>query len=227
MHNNIYKDMLVILYHLIDNKMWLIKGDVIPSVNSLTIGKKKSIYDENISDKTNIINKINEQLQSCILFNEKDILGQINHTGKIEHEHRIKREEKLKNNFDIKYPETECMVYDALVNNFKCQDKAGKKNINKNYTSFKFEIKKSANKQWYKTGDNDFYWLYNTTNSKFLVIPELIMIDNNFVDCDNNQKLSSTFSINFENCEGHKFEDYIFDYDKLDVDKLKNLLSNT
>lgn len=47
--------MLVILYHIIDKKLWLVNGNLLPSVNKLTIDKKESIYDKYVINIENII----------------------------------------------------------------------------------------------------------------------------------------------------------------------------
>ena len=225
LHNNKYNNMLVILYHIIDKKLWIIDGNFLPSVNKLTIGKKKSIYDKYVLNIENIITTIFNYYQSFTLFNENKILEQLSGANLVEHEHRIKRENKLKNIVDIEYPKDDNMVYDVLINNYKVQDKSGIKRTRNGHDFFEFVIKKSKNgKKWYNKNDNDFYWFYNTFNSMFLVIPENVLITHNYINYNNKQeKLMSSFCINFKNMTDNKFSNYVFDNDNLDVDKLTKL----
>ena len=225
LHNNKYTNMLVICYHLIDKKMWIIDGDKLPQVNKLTIGKKTSIYNKYIVNIENITETIIDYYKSFILFDEKEILEQMSRANLIEHEHRIKRENKLKNIVNIKYPKNDNMVYDVLINNHKVQDKAGRKKTKNGNDYYEFVIKKSKNnKKWYNKNDNDFYWFYNKFNNMFLLIPEKELIKHNYINYENNKnKLMSSFTINFENITTNKFSNYVFDYNKLDINKISKL----
>lgn len=225
LHNNKYNNMLVILYHLIDKKLWIVDGNLLPSVNKLTIGKKKSIYDKYVLNIENIIKTIFNYYQSFTLFNENEILEQLNSANLIEHVHRIKRENKLKNIIDIEYPKDDNMVYDVLINNYKVQDKSGRKKTRNGHDYFEFVIKKSKdNKKWYNKNDNDFYWFYNSFNSMILVIPENELLIHNYINENKQKKLKSSFCINFKNITKNKFSNYVFDYNNLDTEKLAKLL---
>ena len=224
-HNNIYTNMVVILNHLIDNKIWLIKGDLIPSVNKLTIGKKKSIYDKYIVDDNDIKNNLIIFYNSLTLYTEKFILEQLSKTNLTEHLHRKKREEILKNIFNIKYPSCDNLSYDLEINNYKIQDKSGRVKTKNNKTYFEFVLKKGKNgSKWYNINDNDFYWLYNNINSKFLIIPQNELYKLNYIKSNNDDiKLKSSLTINFDS--NNKLINYIFDYNNLDIIKLKKLFT--
>ena len=58
----------------------------------------------------------------------------------------------------------------------------------------------------------------------FLVIPENVLITHNYINYNNKQeKLMSSFCINFKNITDNKFSNYVFDNDNLDIDKLTKL----
>lgn len=225
LHNNKYDNMLVILYHLIDKKMWIIDGNYLPLVNKLTIGKKESIYDKYVISDKNITQTIFSYFESTKLFSENEILQQLSKMYLVEHKHRVKRENKLKNILNFNYPKEDNMVYDVLINNYKVQDKAGRKKTKNGNEYFEFVVKKSKNnKKWYNKNDNDFYWFYNTDNSMILIIPESELLKHNYIVGNNKQeKLKSSFCVNFKNIANNKFSNFVFDYHSMDIVKLTEL----
>jgi hypothetical protein len=78
-HDNIYDDMIVILYHLIDDKIWIIPGNNLPKIKKITIGKNKSIYDEYFVKSNYILNTINKYFDNINLKTEKEINNKINY----------------------------------------------------------------------------------------------------------------------------------------------------
>ncbi len=224
--NNTYNDMIIILYHFIDNKYWLIDGSIVPRSYSIR-ATENSKYGKYITEENKISSTLMDSYKLKTLFNETTILGQLNKTHTIEHTHRQKRENLLKQYFTFEYPETDCMVFDLKINNFKVQDKTGEYRTKKPTKLFQFVLKRSCGKKnWYDKDDNDFYWFYNTVNSMFIVIPSFELAKEGYViDKDNDkQVLKSSFTMNFDDYKNHKFAKYVFDYNKLDINKLKNLI---
>ncbi len=223
---NTYNNMIIMLYSFTDNKYWLIDGNLIPSMVGILM-RKGSKYNKYLTKEEEISKSLHEFYKTKILFDENTILGQLCKTHTIEHNHRQKRENLLKKYFVFAYPPIDNMVYDLQINNYKIQDKSGHPN---KANIFQFKIKRSHDQgKWYDKSDNDFYWLYNTTNSKFLVIPTYELVKYGIVRDDNilNQELKSSFMFNFEDYENHIFGKYVFDYDNLDINKLQNLINSS
>jgi len=226
MNNIIYTDMLILLHQFVANKYWLINGNNLPSISGITI-RNNSKYNDYLTNETNFIGLFTSYYNTMKLFDENTILSQLNKTHSIEHTHRQKRENLLKNHFIFEYPKIDGSIFDVLIDNLKVQDKTGTAIISNKTTAFAFKIKRSfKGKNWYDKMDNDFYWLHNNINSMFLVIPTSKLENYGYIKDKNNpdKNLKSSFSINFKNYKNHIFADYVFDYDKLDITKLKNLI---
>ncbi len=227
MNNNSYNDMIIMLHHFGDNKYWLINGDSISNINGIYINNNKTLkndkYNEYEVQENELVKSLTIFYETKKLFPENTILEQLGPENLIEHKHRIKREKLLQEYLKFELPKTDNMVYDLFVNNFKVQDKSGTNNGKSKH--FCFTIKR-RNKKWYKKDDNNFYWLYNTKNSMFLVIPEYELLKEGIVKDDSipNQELKSSFMINFNKYKNHAFANYVFDYDNIDIPKLTNLL---
>ena len=213
--------MVIMLHSFNNNKYWLIDGGLISSTVGLLI-RKGSKYNQYLTHENDILNSLLQFYKTKPLFDENTILGQLNKTTLVEHNHRQKRENLLEQYFTFEYPKTDGMIYDLKINNYKIQDKSDCKRKTK---EFQFRIKHVSGKKWYEKSDNDYYWLYNTTNSKFLVIPTFELVKLNIIKDNNikNQELKSSFMINFDNCKEHPLKNYVFDYDNLDIPKLLNL----
>ena len=150
----------------------------------------------------------------------------MNKCNLIENTHREKREKYISKYFNFKYPELDNCVYDLLINNYKVQDKSGRIKTKNEKNYFEFVLKRGLNaSKWYKKNDNYFYWLYNTKNDYFLVIPESKLIEMNYIDCnDDNIKLKSSLTINFDNIKD-ELKNYLFNYSNLDIEKLKGIIN--
>jgi hypothetical protein len=120
----------------------------------------------------------------------------------------------------------EGLVYDFMIGSKKVQEKVGTICKN-NYNSYMFNLAKydcridgKCKNQSYEDGDNDLYWL-NCKNSKFYVIPEDALFVNGYIgkDCKKEKLYVSPTNENTEWCN-----DYLFDYNNVDKERLLNLL---
>jgi len=77
-------------------------------------------------------------------------------------------------------------------------------------------------RQTYEIGDCDFYWLNCKNSSNFYVIPENILIENGILGSLDGKIKSLTISKT--NKKTFWTNDYLFNYENLDKDKLCKIL---
>ena len=129
----------------------------------------------------------------------------------------------MEGNFiEFTYPNFEGTVYDFKIKDKKCQEKTGCSSKN-NSNSFGFALNKRNGKNSkcsYKIGDNDFYWLHCKNTSRFYVIPESLLIEKGFIG----DKCKQHLYISPTNIKTKWTDDYLFDYDKINKERLLELL---
>ena len=87
----------------------------------------------------------------------------------------------------------------------------------------------SSNKIQYNIGDNDFYWLNCDNKETFFVIPETKLIEKGFIGnkIENNNKQTLKITVKKElHKKSAWLQDYMFDYENIDKDRLLFLLKN-
>jgi hypothetical protein len=225
--NNIYKNCLILLYCVEDNKMWLIPENIIGNQKKISIGYNKSKYNIYQINENTVINKLNELYIQTTKFNFNIINIPTNFYQQREQIFRNFREEKI-NYINFEYDEMEGTVYDFKINNFKVQEKVAKISDKENrYIFFLCKNNGSSNKIQYDIGDNDFYWLNCDNKKTFFVIPESILIKKgiigNKIENNNKQTLKITVKKELHN-KSSWLQDYMFDYENIDKDRLLYLL---
>jgi hypothetical protein len=222
--NNLYENILLLLYCYEDDKLWIIPENIIKNQKKISIGYKKSkydIYNVNNDNNDNIINKLNTLYNITSKFNYDTLNKPINIYQQREQEYIKYREEKI-NFIFFESSNMEATVYDFKIGNLKLQEKVAKKNDKKELYIFsmcKHNGCKEKNIQ-YDIGDNDFYWLNFDNKKTFFVIPEKILIEKGFIGNKNKKIL---FKINIKNISWIK--EYMFDYENIDKDLLLNILN--
>jgi hypothetical protein len=222
--NNLYENILLLLYCYEDDKLWIIPENIIKNQKKISIGYKKSkydIYNVNNDNNDNIINKLNTLYNITSKFNYDTLNKPINIYQQREQEYIKYREEKI-NFIFFESSNMEATVYDFKIGNLKLQEKVAKKNNKKELYIFsmcKHNGCKEKNIQ-YDIGDNDFYWLNFDNKKTFFVIPEKILIEKGFIGNKNKKIL---FKINIKNISWIK--EYMFDYENIDKDLLLNILN--
>lgn len=230
---NKYPQLIVLCLYIPLKKIWIFNGSDLTKLNTLSIGKTISKYSKN--------EVINSTLCQCLLnaynlrslnnsnlyLDKQSILKTPNcEHHKVEHKHRLQRESVLRDYLNITYPIMDNTKYDCFINNYKVQDKNARKDTTSKH------LHRVALDRSYKKGDNSFYWIYFTDQSmsnKFYVIPESLLINFGIIS---EQSCKQFFYICIENkdiitrnTKYQRFNEYLFDYDNLDVDKLKFLFA--
>jgi hypothetical protein len=225
--NNIYKNCLLLFYCCEDETMWLIPENIIGNQKKVSIGYNKSKYNIYKICKDNLINKLNEFYNKTTNFEFDKLNTPTCIYQQREHFFRKYREEKIKF-LDFGYDNIEGTVYDFKIKNFKVQEKVAK--ISDKENRYYFQLCKNnglingkQNQIQYDIGDNDFYWLNCDNKQTFFVIPEKKLIEKGFIgnkiENINRQHLKITVKK-----ELHKksawLQDYMFDYENIDKDRL-------
>ena len=215
-----YKDCLVFLICDSDKKMWFFDGNDITVKDKISIGLKKSKYDENEVTKDDILESLENYYNNMKKFTFDIIDTPISDCQKIEREFRKYRENKI-TFLQFEYPNYQGVVFDFIVNNYKIQEKVSTTHKGKNSILFSLHKNNGKNSERkrqltsYKKGDNDFYWFNLPDKKHFYVVPESVLIAQKYVDTPKR----ATFSLNPKNESWAS--PYLFDYDKVDIEKLK------
>ena len=223
-----YENFIIICICLEDKKSWIFENNLISHIKSgLTISDNSKYNQYKIE---NNIESILENYYNNISI-KKFILDELNTPGskntQTEYEYRKIREEKI-TFLDFINNEMEGLVYDFKIGDKKIQEKVGgypHKNINTYHFTFskmKGRIEGKKIRQTYEIGDCDFYWLNCKNSSIFYVIPESILIEKGYIG--NSDGKIKSITISKTNKKIFWTEDYLFNYENLDKEKLCKIL---
>ena len=223
-----YENFIIICICLEDKKSWIFENNLISHIKSgLTISDNSKYNQYKIE---NNIESILENYYNNISI-KKFILDELNTPGskntQTEYEYRKIREEKI-TFLDFINNEMEGLVYDFKIGDKKIQEKVGgypHKNINTYHFTFskmKGRIEGKKIRQTYEIGDCDFYWLNCKNSSIFYVIPESILIEKRYIG--NSDGKIKSITISKTNKKIFWTEDYLFNYENLDKEKLCKIL---
>ncbi len=108
------------------------------------------------------------------------------------------------------------MRYDFTIGTKKFQEKVLRRD-SANYVS----ISHGSRAKPYKVGDNDFYWLHFPDKTKFLLLPEIILIDDGIIKTSENPG-NLYYGINISH---EKYIKYIFDYENINTNTLNGIIN--
>lgn len=218
-----YENLIILCICYVDKRMWAIPYENVKDLKKITIGLKKSKYNIYELTNENIISKLIELYNDTNKFDFEKLDIPPNIYQQREKEYRLYRKEIL--NF-IKFDDNkmEGMVYDFKIGDKKVQEKVG--GLRKDRNSYHFSLyknnglleKKRVFTQ-YKSGDNEIYWLNCEGKKYFYVIPEKILIENNYIGDDKKR----AFGCNPLKI-GAWYNEYLFDYENVDKDRLLKLI---
>ena len=221
--NNCYENLIILCICYVDKRMWAIPYENVKDLKKITIGLKKSKYNIYELTNENIISKLLELYNDTNKFNFETLDTPSNVYQQREKEYRRYRENIL--NF-IKFDNNkmEGMVYDFKIGDKKVQEKVG--GLRKGMKSYNFCLWKNNGKIdnirshiQYKSGDNEIYWLNCEGKKYFYVIPEKILIENNYIGNDKKKGFGcNPLKI------GAWYNEYLFDYENVDKDRLLKLI---
>jgi hypothetical protein len=204
--------------------MWLIPYEEVKGLKTIGIAQK-SKYNKYEVSQENLIEKLNNYYLTINKFEFKILDTPISVTQQQEQKYREIRESTI-DFIEFVNNEMEGLVYDFMIGSKKVQEKVGSI-IHNNANSYMFNLAKydcridgKCKNKCYDEGDNDLYWL-NCKNGKFYVIPEEALLENGHIgkDCRKEKLYVSPTNGNTEWCN-----EYLFDYNNVDKERLLNLL---
>jgi hypothetical protein len=227
--NSSYKNCIIVCLCWNDKKLWILDGNNI-TTTKLSIGIKKSKYDNFEVMNNNLCNILNNYYKCINLFSFNEIDIPISPYQKLEYEFRKYRESKFP---ELKYiyPNKQSLVYDFIINDYKIQEKIGTKCKNKNgvvFTLHKNNGRCDGKKNFisYTFGNNDYYWLHFPDKLLFFIIPEKALLDNGYLLNDTNKTAKKTLYVGLNNIQKNIFYKYLYNYNiNEDLIKVLDLLN--
>ena len=215
-----YKNCIIICTCINNDKLWIFDGN---DVNTKTISISKSKKHTNEVDINQLCEKIISYIKIIPLYSFDEINIPISKSTQIEQIYRKHREEKCYY-LNFIYPDETNLRYDFKINEYKIQEKVATVNSKISVT---FTISKTTGnniKTPYEKGDNDFYWIHFPCKQKFLILPEQVLIDDNYIKSDKTIGRKAIY-INTDKIQqlGHKWNRYLFDYNNNDKTLLTTL----
>jgi hypothetical protein len=224
--NNDYTNTVLVCICISEEKFWVFKGDDIPEIDAISI-YNKSIYNKFLISNHEIIPYMFKLYTESEINNSKEVLSiPISEKHKIEYKYKLIRENYFNNILIFEYPQTDSTVYDFICNGLKVQERVARPE--KNY--YRIDIRKTKEKkekQPYHENDNAIYWFHLKNTTIFYVVPNDIMKKLNYLTTD--KEKGKTALLLYLNHKGNyniislELNDYQFDYNNIDVDKIKKI----
>ena len=223
-----YENLIIICICLEDNNTWIFENNFVRHIKTTLTISDNSKYNKYKTDN-NIMYILENYYNNSKI--KKFKLGELDTPGskntQTEYEYRKIREDKI-TFLEFINNEMEGLVYDFKIGDKKIQEKVGgypHKNINTYHFTFskmKGRIEGKKIRQTYEIGDCDFYWLNCKNSSIFYVIPESILIEKGYIG--NSDGKIKSITISKTNKKIFWTEDYLFNYENLDKEKLCKIL---
>jgi hypothetical protein len=224
--NKNYINHLIMCNCINDNKLWILPhNDIAHLKENLNISINKSKYNKYLVTQNNVFEHISQYISHMEHFTLETCMIPISPAQKQEHEYALIRQKYISFLNFVK-PDLENGKVDFYINDLKIQEKNSYKHRKSDVICISVNNGKDTNKKrLYKTytlGENDFYWFNVKGTFIFYVIPELVLASHNFIS---NEVMNKTYL----NVNKHKLwlEEYQFDYENVDKEKLCNLLGIT
>jgi hypothetical protein len=232
-YKNDYKDCIIVCIALNDKKIWMIPNEKVKHLNSITIGKTNSIYNNFQVDNKNILSVLNKYYEISNLIDIQQSMVPLSLQSCQELEYAKRRVEKI-DFFRFEKPPLDGCVYDFILNGFKHQEKVSTFVAKKDYYIVNLgkhgKIKTYRN-QYYQVGDNDFYWFWIKDSTLFYVVPELILLNQHCIAAKNESKggykMMCLYPHRQVKSKYNFLNDFKFDLDNLNQEKIKKLLKPT
>lgn len=201
-----------------DKRIWALDGNNINVSDKIAIGLKKSKYSQYEVSLDNVCETFNSFYNLLPNYSFDIINTPVSQFQQLEVKFIKHRE--LKVPLDYIYQEKYGLVYDFMLNGLRVQEKVGHTAEKKKGTLFPLHKNNGKNgKTSYKKGDADFYWLNCPNKKHFYIIPETLLIEYEYI---NTLKANGLYLNPYTNNKPWAKE-YLFDYDQVDIDKIKTM----
>ncbi len=215
-----YKNCIIICACINNDKLWIFDGNKINTKNISISKSKKHINEVTINE---LYIKIIEYMNILPMYSFDKINIPVSKTTQVEQNYRKHREQKC-NYLNFIYPTGTNLRYDFEINEYKIQEKVATKSSE---NAIHYQLSKTNGnkiKTPYEKGDNDFYWVHFPDKQKFIIFPEQILIDENYIKSDKTKGRTAMYINVIYILEiNHKWNKYLFDYNDDNETKLSNL----
>lgn len=222
-----YTNMLLLLVSNEDEKFWLFESNCekIKSLNKISIGDKTTRYDTEFVN--NIIDNFNYWYNKNI-YNITFENGNTpqSKTAQLEYAYVKLRESNI-DFLNFADNQMDGLVYDFKIDNLKIQEKVCTPHNKSNFASIhknggrRFNGEKNVQtKIPYCERDNDFYWFHIQDKNTFYVIPEIELVDRDFIT----SKIGKGKKHIYIGPNGHWMKNYKFHYDTINEEENKEEL---
>lgn len=212
-----YKNCMIMCLCLEDERMWIFDGNTVELKNGTQIVENDAKYEINEVDVDCIVEIINEYYERFPKYEFEETDMPISKTTRKEKEFYMLRKSKFEGTgIEFIKPFYSGLVYDFKIGNKKIQEKTGNFN-KKNCLSYNLGKSDGHTKIPYVRGDNHFYWFHHPNEKYFFFIPEYVLYNERFID---GTRTHLVFSQN-----NTKYDEYLFDYDDIDLEKFNEMLN--
>lgn len=230
-HKNDYRDCLVICVCIEDKRTWFIDGLKTHGLKAkLNIGIGKSKYSQYETCPQDFSTSLQTFYLQKILFELSDCVKPIAACQQQEQDYRRVRESEIPF-LEYVYPAVEGLHYDFTINGKHVQEKVCSTREDRSdahvaglYTN---NGKSEGKRQYkaYRLGENDYYWLWLKHTRIFYLIPEQVLYEHGFIS-DAHVILPKRSFVNISmNHERGWYQDYKFDLDNLDKQKISQMFA--
>jgi hypothetical protein len=186
--NKNYDDMIIVCICTSEEKIWVIPYDDIKHLNSLNISIK-SKYNKYLVENNLMLYKIVENYSDK--YCKKSLIElntPLNILQKREQEYVNKRETFI-NFLEYTYPDIQNTSTDFIVNGKKVQEKVAGIRKDRNNDILSVYLASNNGKKnngvrkfrTYMLGENNYYWIHSSIDSRFWIIPENILYDKGYL----------------------------------------------
>lgn len=227
--NNDYSGMIMIFTAKMNNHIWLIDYEDIKSIYSIHLSSRQNTqYFKNKINPNYLSNELYDKYfeDKYVKYNKETMMKRTFNSALVEDKYIALRLQHITFlNFEKvqNYSST-----DFIVNGLKVQEKLAFKHHNQ-YIVRLHKAYGKTNKIPYNKGDNDIYWFHLNDWRLFIIIPESILITHGHItDGDNigNEYISIYPKLyNTVSKKNEWIEEYIFDYENIDIEKIKHMFT--
>jgi hypothetical protein len=232
-----YSGMIVICSVINDKRYFIYEGSEVKGKATIRISlnekRLKKEYESEVS-AVMIKTKLMKYYDTYTLTSYECLNKPLCKTHKRESEFIFHRETNL-SFLPFEYPEIDNLVYDFTINNFKVQEKVCQIYHKCDNAIVSIITKNSKRKNGkltrgpYYKGDNDFYWFHHPDKKMFYLIPEMLMLKWEKLKTEKTEGKRSIIFYQEPNILDNKMtkeaQDYLFNYDILDINKLKSIFN--
>ena len=223
-----YKDMLLVLICIKENKLWVIPYNNLNIKSTLNISEKSKYNKYLVIDNTLLSQSIEKYIDQLKLSTLKELMTPLSIYQKREQDY-IQKREKYINFLNYTYLSIQNTPTDFLINNKKIQEKVCGYLPDKNallvHLASNNGKKENGIRKFrtYRLGENDYYWFHSSIDTKFWIVPEEVLYEKSYISDTDETVNKKCLYICLNNYNSSWIKEYEFDYDNIDKEQLYSI----